>query len=287
MDKPSISISIIGLGKVGTALLRVLSENGYRILSTIDRGSVSKDLRSEYSEVTLLDSIPDSKEDLGNLILITVPDDAIAEIVNDLDKKFKSLNHISIAHCSGTHSSATLGKLRSKGAKIASFHPIRSITGSTKDFKDTWFDVEGDLALIKVFERIAEDLDANLIEIEASQKPYLHTSAVIASNYLVVLANLMTKVSVGGDIPEEVSLKAMIPLMRNTLDNIEQNGVSDSLTGPIARGDVNTVKDHLKLLSSHPDLFRSYKLLGLEALKMSTLESSKGPAYDKLMELLS
>jgi predicted short-subunit dehydrogenase-like oxidoreductase (DUF2520 family) len=115
----------------------------------------------------------------------------------------------------------------------------------------------------------------------------LHASAVIASNYLVVLANLMTKVSAKGGIPEDISLKALIPLMRNTLDNIEQNGVTNSLTGPIARGDVNTVADHLELLTSDPELLKLYKLFGLEALKLSDLKSSDSSTYERLKDILS
>ncbi|MDZ7806943.1 MAG: Rossmann-like and DUF2520 domain-containing protein [Gracilimonas sp.] len=285
MDKPTISI--IGLGKVGTALLRVLSENGYRIHSAINKGSIPYELKSNHSEVTFLNSVPGTMDNLGELILITVPDDAISEVVDEIGQNLKTLNGKAVAHCSGTHSSAILNKLKSKGAKTASFHPNRSITGSTKDFKDTWFDVEGDEEMIRVFERIAEDLNADFIEIEASQKPYLHASAVIASNYLVVLADLMTKVSAKGGITEEVSLKALIPLMRNTMDNIEQNGVSDSLTGPIARGDVNTVSNHLELLRSDPELLNLYKVLGLEALNISELKDSDSPTYERLKDILS
>jgi predicted short-subunit dehydrogenase-like oxidoreductase (DUF2520 family) len=285
MNKPTISI--IGLGKVGMALIKVLSHNDYRIVSAVYKGSVPNALKTEYSDISFFGSIPDKANDLGDLILITVPDDAITDVVEDLDRNFSILNGKAVAHCSGTHASEILNALKAKGAKTASFHPNRSITDSTSDFTNTWFDVEGDEKLIQLFRKIADDLGAKLIEIEAEQTSYLHASAVIASNYLVVLADLMTRVSDKGGIAEDQSLKALIPLMRNTLDNIEQKGVTDSLTGPIARGDVNTVSGHLKLLSDEPDLKNLYKTLGREALRISKLENTDSSSFHRLNELLS
>jgi len=285
MKKPSVTI--IGLGKVGTALLTVLSSNNYRITSVIQKGSVSESLKTSYPDTTFIDKIPDSPDDYGDLILITVPDAVIEDVVNKMDRALDSLNSKTVAHCSGTYSSDLLKPLSSKGAKTGTFHPNRSITESTEHFRNTWFDVEGDKNAIQIFKQIAKTLGSNVIEIEVHQKPYLHASAVIASNYLVVLASLMTRVSGKAGLNEEISLKTLIPLMRNTLDNIEQKGVSGALTGPIARGDVNTVRDHLDLLSPEPDLKDLYKSLGREALKVSSLKESDLKSYQALIEILS
>lgn len=285
MNRPTISI--IGLGKVGTALLKVLSSEGYQIISAVYKDTVSETLRTAHPKTKFSEAIPDALDDLGDLILITVPDDTITEVVNELDQTFASLKTKSVAHCSGTHSSIILKPLREKGAKIASFHPNQSVTVSAASFKGTWFDVEGDEEMITKLKTIADDLEAELIKIKAEQKPYLHASAVIASNYLVVLANLMTKASKLGGMNEEISLKALIPLMRNTLDNIEDNGVEDALTGPIARGDVNTVKGHIELISSDPVLSEMYKSLGSEALNLSKLETTDPDTFVELQSLLS
>ncbi|WP_103664728.1 Rossmann-like and DUF2520 domain-containing protein [Gracilimonas amylolytica] len=285
MNRPTISI--IGLGKVGTALLKVLSSHGYQIISAVYKHTVSETLRTAHPKTKFSEAIPDALDDLGDLILITVPDDTITEVVNELDQTFPSLKTKSVAHCSGTHSSIILKPLSEKGAKIASFHPNQSITASAATFKGTWFDVEGDEEMITKLKTIADDLEAELIKIKAEQKPYLHASAVIASNYLVVLANLMTKASKLGGMNEEISLKALIPLMRNTLDNIEDNGVEDALTGPIARGDMNTVKGHIELISSDPVLSEMYKSLGREALKLSKLETTDPDTFVELQSLLS
>jgi predicted short-subunit dehydrogenase-like oxidoreductase (DUF2520 family) len=285
MKKPSVTI--IGLGKVGTALLNVLSSNSYRITSVVQKGSVSESVKTSYPDTIFIDKIPDSPDDYGDLILITVPDAVIEDVVKEMDSALDSLNSKAVAHCSGTYSSDLLKPLSSKGAKTGTFHPNRSITESTENFQNTWFDVEGDKDIIQIFKQIADSLGAKIIEIEAHQKPYLHASAVIASNYLVVLASLMTRVSGKAGLNEDVSLKTLIPLMRNTLDNIEQKGVSDALTGPIARGDVNTVRDHLDLLSREPDLKALYKSLGREALKVSSLKESDVKSYQELLEILS
>jgi len=285
MKKPSVTI--IGLGKVGTALFNILSSNNYRVTSVIQKGSISESLKTNYPDTFFIDKIPDSLDDYGDLILITVPDAVIEDVVKEIDMALDSLNNKTVAHCSGTYSSDLLKPLSSKGAIKGTFHPNRSITESTENFQNTWFDVEGDKNAIQTFKQIADSLDAKIIEIEAHQKPYLHASAVIASNYLVVLANLMTRVSGKAGLNEEVSLKTLIPLMRNTLDNIEQKGVSAALTGPIARGDVNTVRDHLDLLSPEPDLKDLYKNLGRDALNVSSLKESDYESYQELIEILS
>lgn len=284
MNKPTVSI--IGLGKVGSALLNALSSSGYQVLSAIYKDTVSDSVKRDHPELTLFDSIPTSTNDLGDLILITVPDDAIENLVDELNESFDSFKNKSFAHCSGAHSSFILNKLKKKGAMTASFHPNRSITDSTNNFNKTWFDVEGDQELVQVLKSIVEEFEAHMFEIKAEQKPYLHASAVIASNYLVVLTDLISKVSVMGDLPEDDSLNALLPLMRNTLDNIEENGISNSLTGPIARGDVNTVKRHLELLSTDENVRTLYLTLGREALSLSDLENTDPASFKRLSALL-
>ncbi|SMO37557.1 Rossmann-like and DUF2520 domain-containing protein [Gracilimonas mengyeensis] len=280
------TVSIIGLGRVGTAFLRVLSEHGYEVTSVFNRSEIDEDLSRQFPETTFYTGLPTRDDQTGNLLIISVTDDAIEGVVEHLKKEYKSLEELQVVHCSGTHTSNILKPLKEKGAAIASFHPIKSITPETKDFSGTWFDIEGDEELEDDLSLICNDIGAQSFTVSPDTKPLLHISAVVASNYLVVLAGLASQIS-SKEVSEEVLLKALTPLMRNTLDNINELGTEKALTGPVVRGDVETIKEHLDLLKSSPEVRDLYKMLGAEALNISRRANGETPEYDKIEEMLS
>lgn len=284
MDKSRISI--IGLGSVGTALLRVLSEKGYSVISVYNRSEMDPELIKRYQETTFQRGLPRDSEELGDLIFISVSDDAVSKIVQELSNRFTGIQK-DVVHLSGTHSSQILSPLKKSGSNVASFHPMQAITKETKSFSGTWFDMEGDEALLGKLEILAKELEANTFRVEPEAKPLLHASAVVASNYLVVLGEIVSKISINANIPESTALKALKPLMENTLDNISELGVTEALTGPIARGDVQTVKQHLNSLNTIPEIRSLYKRLGLEAVKIAERKSGESQSLEEIKVLLS
>ena len=100
----------------------------------------------------------------------------------------------------------------------------------------------------------------------ATQKSLYHAGAVVVSNYLVVLASLAVELITAAGIQEEEALATLLPLMRGTLYNLEQVGLPQALTGPIARGEVHVVQGHLDNLP--PKLVEIYQGLGLRALEL-------------------
>jgi predicted short-subunit dehydrogenase-like oxidoreductase (DUF2520 family) len=279
-------ITIIGLGRVGTALLRVLSEKGYTVMNAFNRSGVDADLKKNHPQTKFISGLPDKGTILGDWIFLSVSDDAIPSVVDRLIDQSRDLNK-NVVHLSGSHSSKVLAPLKNAGASIASFHPMKAITPTTTSLEGTWFDLEGDEELLKSLEELAQDLDAHSFRVEPDAKPLLHASAVVASNYLVVLAELVSKISAEANIPEEIALKALTPLMENTLQNISEMGVTDALTGPIARGDVKTIKQHLQNLNNAPDLCSLYKTLGLEAVKIAEKKSGESQSLQEIKKLLS
>lgn len=283
MAKPDISI--IGLGKAGTALLHALSEAGYRVQSAYSRTEPYTALRAAYPSTNFGQGMPEG-EILGEVIFIAVADDAIEQTAEQLAKKHPELKNHKVVHCSGTLSSEALQAVKNKGALTASFHPIKSINEHTRHFRDVYFDMEGDDELLLLLEKMAADLGANTFRVNAEAKVLLHTAAVVASNYLVVLAQLMNRISENAGLPEKESIEAFGPLMQGTLDNIRHSGIAAALTGPIARADVHTIEKHLKSLSSSPDLMALYKLLGREAIKIAVSKTGKTDNLKKIDELL-
>ncbi len=262
MEKPTVTI--IGFGRVGQAFYRALPKAGYQVVSVFSK--------SPHNISVFETGFPAKKEQLGELILLTVPDDEIEVVSTKLCDAFNTFEGKKIVHCSGTISSDILLKLKKKKGAIASFHPIQAITVDTNTFESTWFDVEGDDDVINFLGKLVKDIVANILPITKSAKPYLHAAAVVASNYLVTLMKIAEEIAEIGGVDKAQTMSAMLPLMQSALSNIEAKGTQYSLTGPIARGDVKTVKNHLDILHNHDQLLGIYKALGL-----ATSELSKAP----------
>jgi len=267
--------------------LDVLSEKNFEIISVFNRSEIEPSIQAKYPYTVFKTGLPKNSDSLGELIFLTVSDDAISDISTKLSEVIDKLPQKSIVHCSGTHSSKVLEPFQKRGAKIASFHPIKAITQKTSSFKNIWFDLEGDEALLIRLEALVKSFGAYSFRVEPEAKPFLHASAVVASNYLVVLADLVTKISAQGNISEEIAIKALSPLMENTLSNIKELGVTDALTGPIARGDIQTVNKHLECLEVVPDLSLLYRKLGIEAVKIAERKNGSTRSLKKIKELLS
>ncbi len=280
------TITIVGLGQVGTALLRVLSEQGLQVISAYNRTGIPDDLKNQFVDTSFVQGpvIPEMR--LGELVFITVSDDSIVEVADQIADHFEDLNSHQFVHCSGTLTSGSLVALQEKGAKTASFHPMQAITRSSHSFSGIWFDIEGDEETLKIMEQIAEVFGAKSFRVEPEAKPFLHASAVVASNYLVVLVDLVSKISAEANISEETTLKALTPLMENTLQNIKNSGVTEALTGPIARGDVDTVREHLERLKNRPEALSLYKILGLEAVKIAERKNGSTQSLRDIKKLL-
>jgi predicted short-subunit dehydrogenase-like oxidoreductase (DUF2520 family) len=285
MEKPRVSI--IGLGQVGMALLNAFSKCSVEVVSAFNRSEIDPSVKEKFPNSFFGKGFPGQKDPIGDLIIVAVSDDAITEVAEKLSDLLTFDEHKNVIHCSGTHSSEILKPLKEKGGKTASFHPIKAITRNTVSFEDIWFDMEGDEELLKTLEQLAEKLGASSFRVEPEAKPFLHASAVVASNYLVVLADLVSKISALGNIPEHTAIKALAPLMKNTLSNITELGVADALTGPIARGDVQTIEKHLQSLDSDPKLQALYKTLGREAVQIAERKKGASLSLSTIKELLS
>lgn len=251
MKKPSITI--FGVGRVGGALEKSLSNSGYSIRSTFVRNT-----------------FPEKEEDLGDVIFITTHDREIAELANTIALKFSSFKGKYVIHCSGTLDSSVLQPLADKGAKTASFHPLKAVTKDNDSFTGVWFDMDGDASALTLLKKIAKDLEAECFEINPEAKPLLHAAAVVSANYLVALMKLATDIAKEGGIDPAIALKALLPLTESSLKNIKEKGFEGSLTGPIARGDVDTIQRHLLKLAANPELLKLYKVLGRETLNLVT-----------------
>jgi predicted short-subunit dehydrogenase-like oxidoreductase (DUF2520 family) len=116
-----------------------------------------------------------------------------------------------------------------------------------------------------------------------ARRPLYHAAAVVASNYLPVLLALSARLLVLAGVDEDDAIPALLPLMRGTLDNVSELGLAPALTGPISRGDIETVRLHLRTLPDREA--RVYRDLGREAVALAEARGLEGDAVAVLRGL--
>ena len=264
-----VTIGFIGAGITGTALAVRLQQQGYHIVAVSSRTISSAEKLAR--RVNGCQACKSSQEvaDQANLVFITTPDDVIQEVATRIRWRQGQF----VVHCSGAHSTGIIKSCQQFGASPGCFHPLQtfaSIEQAITNLSDSTFAIEADEPLLTILEGIATRMSGNHIVIDAKDKVLYHAAAVFACNYLVTLVKLATDIWQEFGIPREQAIKALTPLLRGTIGNIENIGLPGCLTGPIARGDSGTISKHLEALTNlQPDLINTYKQLGLQTIPIA------------------
>jgi predicted short-subunit dehydrogenase-like oxidoreductase (DUF2520 family) len=209
----------------------------------------------------------------ADAVLLTVPDDAIAAVCASLAQADAFRPDTVVAHCSGALPSTVLAAARACGAGVGSLHPMQSFATAeqaVRTLPGSCCCVEGDPEAVSVLEQMARSMGAHVLRVATEKKPLYHAAGCVASNYLVALQDAALRLNLAAGISHEDALRVMVPLLRGTVDNFEKVGLPGCLTGPIARGDVDTVRHHLEAIESDaPDLAQLYKVMGRETIRVA------------------
>jgi predicted short-subunit dehydrogenase-like oxidoreductase (DUF2520 family) len=264
-----IKLGFIGAGTVGTALSVKLSKKGYKIIAVSSRSQNSaKNLAGAIKGCRAVSS-SQAVADAADIIFITTPDGAIPQVVSEV----KWHPGQGVVHCSGADSTEVIEPARKLGARVGAFHPLQtfaSVKQAIDNIPGSTFAIEAEEPLLTTLKEMASALDGQWIELKASDKVLYHTAAVIACNYMVTLVKLATDLWQNFNIPTQQAIKALMPLLRGTLNNIDNVGIPNCLTGPIARGDTWTVKKHLNALQKMvPALLSTYRELGTQTIPVA------------------
>ncbi|OLN28151.1 Ketopantoate reductase PanG [Desulfosporosinus metallidurans] len=260
-----MKFGIIGAGIVGTALAVRLEEAGHECIGVHTRSRLSYERFRCYlnkDHLTLDALIPNV-----DCLFITTQDGMIRTVAENLSANGLLKPGQVWIHCSGSLPSDVLRVQENLSVRCLSLHPLQAFASVEKALAilaGTHFGIEGDDE--ELGEKIVEDLGGIPHHILAAQKSLYHAGAVVASNYLVVLASLAVDLFGEAGIKGEEALASLLPLMRGTLYNLEQVGLPQALTGPIARGDAQVVQGHLDHMPSK--LVEIYQALGLKALEL-------------------
>ena len=269
----TVRFAIVGAGKVGSALAKLLSQAGYELIGVASRTLSSAGAAREMAGTGLATTAAAEVTRGAELTFLTVPDDAIEALCRRLAVEGAFAEGAVVAHCSGALASGVLSPARSCGAWIGSLHPMQSFATAEQAVRllpGSSCCVEGDAEALPILRQAGRDLGTSVFTIEAESKPLYHAAACVASNYLVALQNAALKLSRAAGVGREDAVRALTPLVRGTVDNLESVGLPDCLTGPVARGDVETVRRHLKAIEERlPQLLDLYKVLGRETVEVA------------------
>jgi len=282
----TLKLGIIGAGTVGTALAVRLSRKGYRIAAVASRSlSSARRLVQAVGSGQVYDT-PQGVAENASFIFLTTPDDAIPAIVNQV----RWHRGQCVVHCSGADSLDVLEPARIVGAHVGSFHPLQtfaSIQKAIDNLPGSTFALEAEGPLLNTLKEMAGALEGRWIKLEAGDKAAYHAAAVMTCNYLVTLVKLATDLWDSFGVPRQQAIQALLPLLKGTLNNIENLSVPQALTGPIARGDVGTVQIHLNTLKDNaPSILPAYCELGLQTIPLAIAKGKLGQDQAKELEEL-
>lgn len=266
-DGEQMNIGFIGAGKLCYAL-------SFYLQSKHTVGIYSK----TYSHAQQLTTELGSKAytTIGELIAdcdfvgISTSDAQISQVVQEIIQHDIDVGEKIIAHFSGAVSSAVLEPLEQRGAVVLSMHPAQSFADPTtarEQLPHTTFTIEGKPPAQEAIQRLMSEFPNERIFIEPSQKGRYHAAAVILSNYLVTLYALAQEQLLEAGMRPNDTEKILIPLLRSTTKNIEKQGF-DALTGPLQRGDADTIAHHLQLLAKDREISDLYRCLGRQTHRL-------------------
>jgi len=262
------TFAVVGPGRAGTTLAVALAARGWSAAAVAGR---SIDAPSTVRVAQLLDAAAVEVADAGRdaeLVVVATPDAVIAEAAAALAPGARS--GALVIHLSGACGLEELDKLRTTrpDVEIGSLHPLQSLPTvelGVERLAGSWCAIDGPLAV----ERLAVSLGLRPIRVDASQRAQYHAAATVAANHLVALLAQAMRLADAVGVPPA----ALLPLVRATVDNVEALGAREALTGPVARGDADTVARHLDALA--PEERVAYRALAAEALRLTGRDDSE------------
>jgi len=287
--RSELSIGIAGTGRMAQALGRLLRERGEPVAAVGGRDAGRAARAAEFIggggvEAVSYKLLPHR----AGRILIAVTDDALPAVAEALAEA--GMTGGIALHTCGTRGPEALEPLAARGVSCGTLHPLQTVAAPEQGvaaLPGSSFAVAGDTEALAWAERIASILGGEALRIASKFRPQYHAAAVMASNYVVALMDAAVILMGAAGISEERALRAIAPLAKASLNNAADLGPLRALTGPIERGDSETVALHLNALESAPESVRElYRSAGLHTLELARRRGLGEPAAGRLEALL-
>ena len=282
-----MKFNIIGAGRLGKNIALALISSKIASLQSVFNLSLKSGKQSclEIGSGTAVSKIEELPS--ADITWITSNDDSIRSIANILAEHSLLKPGTIIIHCSGVLNSSLLAPLRAQGCFIASFHPLKAFRTGYLDanaFNKVDCVLEGDEPASTWLNHSFKVLGANIITIKPEAKAAYHAAACMASNYIITLASCSETLLLKAGIAQEKARKIIGNLMQGNLNNLQDTRlIADSLTGPLMRGDTETLSLHLQAIDN-PVIKELYKAAGLATLPLTHLTTDKKQSIAQLLK---
>ncbi|MCD4825749.1 MAG: DUF2520 domain-containing protein [Phycisphaerae bacterium] len=261
-------ISIIGPGKVGSAMARVAFRVGYRIAAIAGGSDGNRTARlAESLDAKAMHSAEAAAA--GQLVLLTVRDGVIESVCRQLAAAGGLAKKPMVVHCSGALDCEVLASAKKCGCGVASMHPLQtfpSVEAAIERLPGTYWFLEGDAAVTEILGELAHAMGGHSVNISPQAKPLYHAAAVMSSNYITTLLDTAGRLLQKIGLSDQQARQAIGPLVHAAVKNALTQGTPEALTGPIARGDVGTVAKHIEAMGKldEDDILRLYRAVGTQ-----------------------
>jgi len=282
MGKPRLEIAIVGAGNLSRVLAISLRRAGYRVNQIISRSATSsrrraaKLARKTGAQPTTLESI---RLDF-DLLWICIPDDNIRQCAQALAARRDWQGKV-VLHTSGALASDELKPLKARGAVIGSVHPMNTFVAASKaSMKGVPFAAEGDPGAMKAVRPLIQALGGELFTIRKRNKALYHATGSFSSPLLVALLATAEQTARASGVSKPATL--LQPIVKQTVENFFKLGGAEAFSGPLRRGDLETIRRHLKELRKLPQVRAVYVALAKQAI--AALPVKKGSELMKLLK---
>ena len=269
------AVGIVGAGRAGLGLGLALARTGHTVRL------YARHLRPVPAPLTLTTGDLPAWLSQVDVIVLAVPDAAIAAVACGLAAARLVHSSQTVLHLSGALGRDALSALGPSGAALGSLHPLQSLSDpatAPQRLSGAVAAVEGDERAVVVATALARGMGMEPVPVAAADKPTYHAAAVFAANFLVTLAATSQRLFVRAGLPPDGATRAVAALMQGTLDNVHAKGPKPgaALTGPVARGDVDTIRKHLAALAGADAAL--YRALSRAALALADLDAERRQA---------
>jgi predicted short-subunit dehydrogenase-like oxidoreductase (DUF2520 family) len=273
----TMKIGFIGAGKAGTSLGIHFVKHGIPVA-----GYYSRTKESTCKAAGLTKSAAFSSAEAlctaCDVLFITTPDGTIAKVAEDL--AHRGIRPPYVCHCSGSLSSQILQPMETQAG---SAHPMLAIAGRETDLSGAFFTLEGTDAAAELLQDLLGRCGNPTARIASESKPRYHCAASVASNLMIGLGAISMDLLQDCGFSQAQARELLTPLVKNNAAALCEKGPAAALTGPVERGDAETVRMHLAALTG--EAREIYRLLSLELIKVAQ-EKNKDRSYHALKTML-
>lgn len=285
MPTKEAKIGFVGAGVLGSGLALALRAAGWRVTAIASRTQSSAERAASLIDGCVAMGSAQQVADACDLVFITTPDSVIAEVSRAVTWRPGQ----GVAHCCGAASIELLDAAANAGAAVGAMHPFQTFAAidgpdqAAERLKGVTFAISSTGWLAEFLPNLAESLGGHGIEIPDGMRPLYHASAVLSCGYLSTLLDAAVELWTSMGFTEEDGVRAAVPLARATIEAIERQGPANAVTGPVVRGDAETVAAHLDLLSEHAaHLLPLYRQLTESSLPLARAKGIQDPQLQQL-----